>query len=48
VGLPIDFLVVPLYHSLGLHRVIFNPIRPSTIVMLPKWNIDVFLDSIPK
>ncbi|OAX30981.1 acetyl-CoA synthetase-like protein, partial [Rhizopogon vinicolor AM-OR11-026] len=47
-GLQIDFLVVPLYHSLGLHRAILNPIRPSTIVMLPKWDIDVFLDSIPK
>ncbi|OJA17551.1 hypothetical protein AZE42_11711 [Rhizopogon vesiculosus] len=47
-GVQIDFLVVPLYHSLGLHRVIFNPVRPSTIVILPKWNIDVFLDNIPK
>ncbi|OJA12472.1 hypothetical protein AZE42_12000, partial [Rhizopogon vesiculosus] len=47
-GIQVDFLVVPLYHSLGFHIASFNFIKPTTIVILPKWNIDVFFDSIPK
>ncbi|KAG2032682.1 hypothetical protein BDR03DRAFT_935905 [Suillus americanus] len=48
-GLQVTFTVLPLYHSLGLYTTsFFNFLSPSTIVMLPKWDIDIFLDSVPK
>ncbi|KAG2362830.1 hypothetical protein BDR07DRAFT_1357078 [Suillus spraguei] len=48
-GLQVSFNVLPLSHSLGLYTTsYFNFFSRSTIVMLPKWNIDVFFDSIPK
>ncbi|KAG2362831.1 hypothetical protein BDR07DRAFT_1283625 [Suillus spraguei] len=48
-GLQVSFNVLPLYHSIGLYTTSFlNFFSRSTIVMLPKWDIDVFFDSIPK
>ncbi|KAG2033462.1 hypothetical protein BDR03DRAFT_1002101 [Suillus americanus] len=48
-GLQVTFNVLPLYHSIGLYTTSFlNFFSPSTTVMLPKWNIDIFFDSIPK
>ncbi|KAG1854468.1 hypothetical protein DFJ58DRAFT_683981 [Suillus subalutaceus] len=47
-GLQVTFTVLPLYHSLGLYTTsFFNFLNPSTIVMLPKWDIDIFFDSVP-
>ncbi|KAG0708432.1 hypothetical protein DFH29DRAFT_870961 [Suillus ampliporus] len=47
-GLQATFTVLPVYHSLGLCTTSFyNFLTPSTTVMLPKWNIDLFFDSIP-
>ncbi|KAG1849899.1 hypothetical protein DFJ58DRAFT_842533 [Suillus subalutaceus] len=47
-GLQVTFNVLPLYHSIGLYTTsFFNFFSRSTIVMLPKWNIDIFFDSIP-
>ncbi|KAG0706739.1 hypothetical protein DFH29DRAFT_980202 [Suillus ampliporus] len=48
-GLQVFFSVLPVYHSLGLYLTcFFNFSSPYTIVMMPKWNIDLFLDSVPK
>jgi hypothetical protein len=48
-GLQVIFNVLPLYHSIGLYRTsFFNFFNPSTTVMLPKWDIDIFFDNIPK
>ncbi|KAG1732415.1 uncharacterized protein EDB91DRAFT_1302477 [Suillus paluster] len=48
-GLEVTFNILPVYHSLGLcTTAFFNFLKPSTIVMLPKWNIDSFFDSVPK
>ncbi|KAG2066900.1 acetyl-CoA synthetase-like protein [Suillus decipiens] len=48
-GLPVTFNVLPLYHSIGLYTTsFFNFFSRSTIAMLPKWDIDIFFDSIPK
>ncbi|KAG2033460.1 hypothetical protein BDR03DRAFT_1014312 [Suillus americanus] len=48
-GIPVHLNVLPVYHSFSLFVTsFFNFIQPSTIVMLPKWNIDLFFDSVPK
>ncbi|KAG2147416.1 uncharacterized protein EDB93DRAFT_1104094 [Suillus bovinus] len=48
-GLQVIFSILPLYHTFGLGTTCFSSfLNPSTIVMLPKWNIDEFFDSIPK
>ncbi|KAG1855931.1 hypothetical protein F4604DRAFT_1685590 [Suillus subluteus] len=48
-GLHVTFTVLPLYHPLGLYTTsFFNFLNASTIVMLPKWDIDIFFDSVPK
>jgi len=48
-GIQISLNVVPVYHSLGLYLTsFFNFLGRSTTVMLSKWNIEVFFDSIPK
>ncbi|OJA15008.1 hypothetical protein AZE42_12404 [Rhizopogon vesiculosus] len=48
-GIQISLNVVPIYHSLGLYLTsFFNFLGRSTTVMLSKWNIEVFFDSIPK
>ncbi|KAG0706265.1 hypothetical protein DFH29DRAFT_980527 [Suillus ampliporus] len=48
-GLQVTFIVLPVYHSLGLCTTSWlSFLHPCTIVMLPKWNIDSFFDSIPK
>ncbi|KAG1882795.1 hypothetical protein F4604DRAFT_1678288 [Suillus subluteus] len=49
VGIPVHLNVLPVYHSFSLFLTsFFNFIQPSTIVILPKWNIDLFFDSVPK
>jgi len=48
-GIRVSLNVVPVYHTLGLYISIFyHFLSPSTMVMLPKWNPEVFFDSIPK
>ncbi|KAG2123812.1 hypothetical protein DEU56DRAFT_983721 [Suillus clintonianus] len=48
-GLQVTFNVLPVYHSLGLYTTtFFSFFNPSTIIMLPKWDIDLFFDSVPK
>ncbi|OJA11811.1 hypothetical protein AZE42_11578, partial [Rhizopogon vesiculosus] len=48
-GIQVVFNIVPVYHALGLYSCsILNFIRPSTGVILSKWDINVFFDSIPK
>jgi len=48
-GLQVSFVVVPVYHALGLYiTCFFNFISRSTIVILPKWNTEAFFDCIPK
>ncbi|OJA09090.1 hypothetical protein AZE42_10819, partial [Rhizopogon vesiculosus] len=48
-GIQVSFNVVPLYHTLGLYFTNFsNFLSRSTTILLPKWDIEVFFDSIPK
>ncbi|KAG2362829.1 hypothetical protein BDR07DRAFT_1484313 [Suillus spraguei] len=48
-GLQVTFSVLPLYQPMALYTSnFFNFLIPSTIAMLPKWDIDIFFDSIPK
>ncbi|KAG2123813.1 hypothetical protein DEU56DRAFT_43630 [Suillus clintonianus] len=48
-GLPVSLSVLPIYHSYGLYMTsFFNFLGPHTTVILPKWDIDFFFDSIPK
>lgn len=47
--IPVYFNVLPVYHSFALFTTsFFSFMQPTTIVMLPKWNIDLFFDSVPK
>ncbi|KAG2123809.1 hypothetical protein DEU56DRAFT_828795 [Suillus clintonianus] len=48
-GVQVYFNVLPVYHSFALFMTTFlNFMQPCTIVMLPKWDIDLFFDSVPK
>lgn len=48
-GFPIYCCVAPVYHTYGLYMTSFNNfLKPSTMVMLPKWDINLFFDSITK
>ncbi|KAG2123810.1 hypothetical protein DEU56DRAFT_759917 [Suillus clintonianus] len=48
-GIQVFFNVLPVYHSVALFTTnFFNFLQPSTTVMLPKWNIDLFFDSVSK
>ncbi|KAG1735173.1 hypothetical protein EDB19DRAFT_1910741 [Suillus lakei] len=48
-GLQVTFSVLPLYHTIGLYTTSFLTFfNRSTIVIVPKWDIDIFFDSIPK
>ncbi|KAH7915463.1 hypothetical protein BJ138DRAFT_1109674 [Hygrophoropsis aurantiaca] len=43
------FSVLPLHHAFGLHLTAVRIfLQPTTIVLLSKWDPDVYLDSIPK
>ncbi|KIJ64595.1 hypothetical protein HYDPIDRAFT_111963 [Hydnomerulius pinastri MD-312] len=48
-GMNVLFNVLPIHHAYGLHittfRCFFNP---TTVLLLPKWDADVYLDAIPK
>ncbi|KAG1726905.1 hypothetical protein EDB19DRAFT_1897598 [Suillus lakei] len=48
-GLQVTFSVLPLYHTIGLYTTSFlSFFNRSTIVIVPKWDINIFFDSIPK
>ncbi|KAG2066899.1 acetyl-CoA synthetase-like protein [Suillus decipiens] len=48
-GFPIYCCVLPVYHTYGLYMTSFNNfLKPSTMVMLPKWDINLFFESITK
>ncbi|KAH7923339.1 acetyl-CoA synthetase-like protein [Leucogyrophana mollusca] len=48
-GIQVLFNVLPIHHAYGLHvtsfRVFFVPV---TIILLPKWDANLYLDTIPK
>ncbi|KAG1882796.1 hypothetical protein F4604DRAFT_353071 [Suillus subluteus] len=48
-GMQVLFNVLPIHHTYGLHiscfRVFFSPL---TVVLLPKWDVNAFLNAIPK
>ncbi|KAG2034779.1 acetyl-CoA synthetase-like protein [Suillus americanus] len=48
-GVQVSLNALPLFHSMSLRQTgFFNFFKRYTIVMLPKWDIDIFFDSIPK
>lgn len=48
-GMNVTFNVLPIHHVYGLHITTFRCfLAPATLVLLPKWNADVFFDCIPK
>ncbi|KAG2086544.1 uncharacterized protein F5147DRAFT_77135 [Suillus discolor] len=48
-GLEVRLCVLPVYHSYGLYTTSFvNFLKRYTTVMLPKWDVNLFFDSIPK
>jgi acyl-CoA synthetase (AMP-forming)/AMP-acid ligase II len=48
-SLPITIGVFPMFHAYGLHAYIFwASLRPTTYVILEKWNTDHFLRTIVK
>lgn len=48
-GLNVIFNVLPMHHVYGLHIATFRCfLSPATVVLLPKWNADVYFDSLPK
>jgi acyl-CoA synthetase (AMP-forming)/AMP-acid ligase II len=48
-GRNVAFNVLPVHHAYGLHITTFRPFfSPTTLVLLPKWNANVFFDSITK
>ncbi|KAG2147413.1 uncharacterized protein EDB93DRAFT_1250559 [Suillus bovinus] len=47
--LDVRFCILPVYHSYGLYSTCFyNFLQPSTVAILPKWDINLFFDSVPK
>ncbi|KIM41001.1 hypothetical protein M413DRAFT_19093 [Hebeloma cylindrosporum] len=48
-GIPITLAFLPLHHTYGLHAYSFRAcLAPSTLVILPKWDINVALKVIPR
>ncbi|KAF9564169.1 acetyl-CoA synthetase-like protein [Agrocybe pediades] len=48
-GLPVTLAFLPLHHTYGLHSYCFRAcLVPSTLVILPKWDVKVALDAIPR
>ncbi|KAH9480790.1 putative 4-coumarate--CoA ligase 2 [Psilocybe cubensis] len=48
-GIPVTLAFLPLHHTYGLHSYCFRAtLMPSTLVILPKWNVKVALDAIPR
>ncbi|KAH0826137.1 hypothetical protein J3R83DRAFT_5550 [Lanmaoa asiatica] len=48
-GTNVTFNVLPIHHAYGLHITTFRSfIAPSTLVLIPKWNAEVYFDSITK
>jgi len=47
--IPVALAFLPLHHAYGLNIYCFiNCLAPSTLVILPQWNIQMVLESIPK
>jgi len=48
-GINVTFNVLPIHHVYGLHVTSFRCFfSPTSLILLPKWNADVYFDSIPK
>ncbi|VDC07171.1 unnamed protein product [Peniophora sp. CBMAI 1063] len=48
-GIPVALVVLPMYHTMGLHAFIIRMLfAPSTFVYLPKWNPERVAESIHK
>ncbi|KIJ53944.1 hypothetical protein M422DRAFT_153797 [Sphaerobolus stellatus SS14] len=46
---PVWLGFLPIYHTYGLHALCLKvPLRPSTVVIMPRWNLDTALAAIPK
>ncbi|THH20611.1 hypothetical protein EW146_g812 [Bondarzewia mesenterica] len=47
--IPIGMALVPFYHSMGLQAYILRTLlAPTTVIILPKWDIDLMLSLVPK
>lgn len=48
-GMQVLFNVLPIHHTYGLHISCFRAFfSPLTVVLLPKWEVNAFLNAIPK
>ncbi|KAF4577266.1 hypothetical protein EYR40_009365 [Pleurotus pulmonarius] len=48
-GLPIFLAFLPFHHTYGLHAFSFRPfLTPVTVVILPRWNLDLAFTAISK
>ncbi|KAH8829590.1 hypothetical protein DL96DRAFT_1708713 [Flagelloscypha sp. PMI_526] len=48
-GIPILLAFLPMYHTYGLHIYVYRSfLSPMTLVIVPKWNVDLALKYIPK
>ena len=46
---PVTLGFLPIYHSYGLHFVALRPVwQAIPVVLIPRWNVDLVLDLIPK
>ncbi|KAG9315981.1 acetyl-CoA synthetase-like protein [Chiua virens] len=48
-GINVNFLVLPIHHTYGLHIAIFRSfMSQATVLLLSKWDAEKYFDSIPK
>ncbi|KAH7885512.1 hypothetical protein F5I97DRAFT_1810218 [Phlebopus sp. FC_14] len=48
-GSQVIYNVLPIHHAYGLHISTFRCFfAPTTVLLLPKWDADIYLDTIPK
>ncbi|GJJ15935.1 hypothetical protein Clacol_010214 [Clathrus columnatus] len=48
-AIPVVLGFLPLYHAYGVHVLCLRaPARPATVILMPKWNLDMVLDAIPR
>ncbi|KAI0926941.1 hypothetical protein AcV5_007605 [Taiwanofungus camphoratus] len=47
--IPVALGFLPMYHSYGLHMICFRGfLLPYTLIIVPKWNMDLVLKAIPR
>lgn len=48
-GMNVIFNVLPMHHTYGLHIAAFRCFfGPATLIILPKWNADMYFECVPK